>query len=140
MHRAGCPRLKSDRRTGGGCAMLNLGTQEVLVIFLVTLLLFGGRRLPEVARALGKGMRDFRRAMNDVQRQVDLTAEDRSVRRPPPSARESQPPDTAQRLTAADGERNKASPSTDEAAGPKTDAAGGPSAASESAADRKNGE
>jgi sec-independent protein translocase protein TatB len=52
--------------------MFGVGTQEVLVILLVALLLFGGKRIPEIARSLGKGVGDFRRAIHEVQREVDL--------------------------------------------------------------------
>jgi sec-independent protein translocase protein TatA len=52
--------------------MFGIGTQEFLIILLVVLLLFGGKRIPEVARSIGAGLRDFRRAMRDVQREVDL--------------------------------------------------------------------
>ncbi len=52
--------------------MFGVGTQEILLILLVVLLLFGGKRIPEVARALGKGLGDFRRAVRDVQREIDL--------------------------------------------------------------------
>jgi TatA/E family protein of Tat protein translocase len=52
--------------------MFNIGTQEVLVILLVALLLFGGRRIPELARSLGRGIHEFRKAVGDIQRQVDL--------------------------------------------------------------------
>ena len=52
--------------------MFGIGTQELLLILLVALLLFGGKRIPEVSRSLGKGMAEIRRAMRDVQREVDL--------------------------------------------------------------------
>ena len=52
--------------------MFSIGTQEVLIILFVVLMLFGGKRIPEVARALGKGMGDFRRAVRDVQHEIDL--------------------------------------------------------------------
>ena len=52
--------------------MFGIGTQEILVILLVVLLLFGGKRIPELARIMGKGMGDFRRAARDVQREIDL--------------------------------------------------------------------
>lgn len=52
--------------------MFGVGTQELLVILLVALLLFGGKRIPEIARSLGKSMGDFRRAIHEVQREVDL--------------------------------------------------------------------
>lgn len=41
-----------------------IGTGELLIIFSVILLLFGGKRLPELARSLGQGIREFKRACN----------------------------------------------------------------------------
>ncbi len=52
--------------------MFGVGTQEILVLLLVVLILFGGKRLPEIARSVGKGMGDFRRAVRDVQREIDI--------------------------------------------------------------------
>ena len=43
--------------------MFNLGTGELLIIFLVILLLFGAKRLPELARGLGKGFNEFKDAV-----------------------------------------------------------------------------
>lgn len=43
-----------------------LGTTEVLVIVLVILLLFGGKKIPELMHGLGKGVRSFKEGMNDV--------------------------------------------------------------------------
>lgn len=43
-----------------------LGPQEILIIFLFILLLFGARRIPELARALGKGIKEFRRATTEL--------------------------------------------------------------------------
>ncbi|MBQ5533406.1 MAG: twin-arginine translocase TatA/TatE family subunit [Bacteroidales bacterium] len=42
-----------------------MGTTELLLIALVALLLFGGRRLPELMRGLGKGVQSFRKGMRD---------------------------------------------------------------------------
>jgi sec-independent protein translocase protein TatA len=47
---------------------------EILVIFLVVLLLFGARRIPEMAQGLGKGIREFRKAVKDVKEEVDVTS------------------------------------------------------------------
>ena len=46
-------------------AFFNLGTGEILLILLVVLLLFGAKRLPELARGLGKGINEFRDAVDD---------------------------------------------------------------------------
>ena len=40
------------------------GPFEILIIFLVVLLLFGGRKLPEIGRALGEGIREFKKALS----------------------------------------------------------------------------
>jgi sec-independent protein translocase protein TatA len=57
----------------------NLGWPEIVVILLVILLLFGGRKLPELARGLGKGLREFkdavRGAKNEFEDAADLDAE-----------------------------------------------------------------
>jgi sec-independent protein translocase protein TatA len=44
-----------------------IGAQELILIFLVILLLFGARRIPEIAQGLGKGMKEFRKAMKETQ-------------------------------------------------------------------------
>lgn len=43
-----------------------LGTSEVLIIFIVVLLLFGGKKIPELMHGIGKGVRSFKDGMNDV--------------------------------------------------------------------------
>jgi sec-independent protein translocase protein TatA len=50
--------------------MFNIGFQELLIILMAALLLFGGRRLPELARSLGNGLREFRAAVGDIKRDV----------------------------------------------------------------------
>ena len=50
--------------------MGNLGTTELLLIFLVVLLLFGGNKIPELMRGLGKGIREFNNAKNSVEDEI----------------------------------------------------------------------
>ena len=54
---------------------LNMGTPELMLIFFVALLLFGGKKLPELARGLGKGIREFKDASDgiktEIQNQID---------------------------------------------------------------------
>lgn len=49
----------------------NLGTGELLIIALVALLLFGGKKIPEVMRSLGKGVRSFKDGMNDIKKEIE---------------------------------------------------------------------
>ena len=46
--------------------MFGMGPWELLIVFLVILLLCGAKRLPDIAQGLGKGIREFRRAMKDT--------------------------------------------------------------------------
>ncbi len=62
--------------------MGNLGATELILIFLVVLLLFGARRIPEIARGLGKGIREFKDATTDVKRELMV---DDTRRIPPPT-------------------------------------------------------
>ena len=48
----------------------SIGAGELMVIFLVVLLLFGGKKLPELAKGLGKGMREFKKATREVQSEI----------------------------------------------------------------------
>ncbi len=50
---------------------LNLGGGEVFVIMLVVLLFFGAKGIPQVAKGLGRGMREFRDAMNGIEREIN---------------------------------------------------------------------
>jgi sec-independent protein translocase protein TatA len=55
---------------------LNLGGGEIFVILLVVLLFFGSKRIPELAKGLGKGMREFKDAMNGLENEVKNAASD----------------------------------------------------------------
>lgn len=48
-----------------------LGMQEVLLIVLVVLLFFGGKKIPELMKGLGKGVRSFKEGMNNVEKEID---------------------------------------------------------------------
>lgn len=51
--------------------LFSLGSGEVLIIVLVILLLFGGRKIPELMKGLGKGVRSFKEGMEDIQNEID---------------------------------------------------------------------
>jgi sec-independent protein translocase protein TatA len=67
---------------------MNLGATEILLVLLVVLLLFGGKRLPELARAIGKGLAEFRRATQEVQREINTPLSDISPDKPSSTDRE----------------------------------------------------
>tara|TARA_Y100001960_G_scaffold32879_1_gene29256 strand:- start:271 stop:444 length:174 start_codon:yes stop_codon:yes gene_type:complete len=48
-----------------------LGTTEVVVIVLVVLVLFGAKKIPEFARGLGKGLKEFKNAKDDIKDTID---------------------------------------------------------------------
>jgi len=56
--------------------MFNVGPLELMVILVVALLVVGPKRLPEVARSVGRGLREFRKAQDEVQRTLQLTLEE----------------------------------------------------------------
>ena len=51
--------------------LLFIGTSELFLIALIALLLFGGKKLPELMRGLGKGIKEFKDGMNDVTNPID---------------------------------------------------------------------
>ena len=55
--------------------MPSLGPLEMIVIFLVVLLLFGAKRLPEIGTSLGKGIREFKSSVREVQSSVRVDKE-----------------------------------------------------------------
>lgn len=61
----------------------SIGGTEVLIIVIIALVVFGPKRLPELGRTVGKGMREFRRASNDLKRSLEdeIALDDRAERR-----------------------------------------------------------
>jgi sec-independent protein translocase protein TatA len=68
--------------------MGNFSMWEILLILVVVLLLFGAKRIPEIAGSFGKGIREFKKSMTDVERSI--TEPERPAHRLPPE----QPRDT----------------------------------------------
>jgi len=56
--------------------MLGLGTQEILLILLLVLILFGAKRIPEIMRGLGQGIRQFKQASQEAVDEVKNLAEE----------------------------------------------------------------
>ncbi len=61
----------------------NIGWQEILLILLVILLLFGARKIPDLARSLGKGIKEFRSALRGgIESQDETEAENKTEHKP----------------------------------------------------------
>lgn len=60
----------------GILALFNLGTGEIVLIVAVILLLFGGRKIPELMRGLGKGVKSFKQGMNEVEDELKKPLEE----------------------------------------------------------------
>ena len=79
-------------------AIFDIGGTEILMIMLITLLLFGSERLPDLARNMGKAIREFKKATSGLEEELK-----RALEVPPPpkrGAQERKPPAPASRLPA----------------------------------------
>ena len=56
--------------------LFNLGGSEIILIMLVVLVLFGGKKIPELMRGLGKGVREFNDAKTNVKKEIEESAGD----------------------------------------------------------------
>jgi sec-independent protein translocase protein TatA len=69
-------------------AMGNIGSTELIIILIIVLLLFGARRIPEIARSMGSGIREFKKATKDISNEVNASMQspdddpDRPANRP----------------------------------------------------------
>ena len=53
------------------CLLGGLSTGEILIIAIIILLLFGGKKIPELMKGLGKGIRSFKEGVNDVKDEIN---------------------------------------------------------------------
>jgi sec-independent protein translocase protein TatA len=80
----------------------NLGFTEIMIILVLVLLLFGAKRLPEIGASMGKGIREFKKSLTDVDKQLnDPPREDRASLRP------ADPPVTTERPKEGSGSEPK---------------------------------
>ena len=54
----------------------NLGAGEIIIIALIVLLLFGGKKIPELMKGLGKGVRSFKEGVNNIEKDIENTHTD----------------------------------------------------------------
>lgn len=67
---------------------------EILGILVVVLILFGAKKLPELARGLGQGIKEFKRATRDVQDDLQRAIDDTEYNAPPPQQQSASPTET----------------------------------------------
>jgi sec-independent protein translocase protein TatA len=72
-----------------------LGMPEVIGILVIVLVLFGAKKIPELAKGLGQGIKEFKKASNDMQNEMH-----RSMEEPPPAPKPPEPRKLAQDETA----------------------------------------
>jgi sec-independent protein translocase protein TatA len=66
--------------------MFGLGGQELVLILLIILLLFGAKKLPELARGLGKGMKEFKKAQTEIEEEFSKATDEAPKKEKSPSS------------------------------------------------------
>ena len=82
--------------------MFNIGPLELIVILVIALLVVGPHRLPEVGRSIGRGIREFRKAQDEVQKTIQSALKEEPAPRARPMARREAAP-RAEGETVTDG-------------------------------------
>ncbi len=56
--------------------MGNFGTTEIIIIAIIILVLFGAKRIPDLAKGLGQGIKEFRKASSDIKKEIEDSSRD----------------------------------------------------------------
>jgi TatA/E family protein of Tat protein translocase len=83
--------------------VFNIGPTELIVILIVALIVFGPKRLPEIGRTLGRSLNEFRRASNDLRRELEMEV-DQTAQPTPGANLPSTPSQVGAAPAAADGQ------------------------------------
>ncbi len=71
---------------------MNLGMPEIIVILVIVLILFGPKKLPELARGLGQSVREFKKGANDIKKEFDEVV-NQEPEKPAPQAQQAAEPE-----------------------------------------------
>lgn len=71
--------------------MFGLGMQELIIIMVIALLVFGANKLPEIGRGLGRGIREFRKASSELTDGPEETPEETEKPAKPPAVKQAEP-------------------------------------------------
>jgi len=99
--------------------MFGIGMQELLLILVIALIVLGPKKLPEVAKALGKAMNEFKRATSDLKESLDVDHSLNTVKKSFDAMNDTKPAADAAASDPVPSETKTPSPSPEEAA-PKT--------------------
>ncbi|MFO7728350.1 MAG: TatA/E family twin arginine-targeting protein translocase [Desulfonatronovibrio sp.] len=111
--------------------MFGIGTTEIIVIMVVALLVLGPKKLPEIAKSLGKTLAEFRRVSTDVKRTIEMevdreeeTQAKKKIKQEmaKKASKESHPPEQEQTGTSPEVENKKESPDIDTSTDKKNEA------------------
>jgi TatA/E family protein of Tat protein translocase len=88
--------------------LFNVGPTELLVILVIALIVFGPNKLPEVGRSIGRGLREFRRASDEIRGEIEgaLNLDGDQDEMPPQESPASEPQDAPPPTTAAEAPAN----------------------------------
>ncbi len=103
--------------------MFGIGPVELAVVLVLALLIMGPAKLPQLARTLGRGMAEFRRASNELRRSIDIDLAEHKIEPPPAPAQAGSPhtdPAPGSQLAEADARTEKAK--EEKSGGKSTDA------------------
>src|SRR4051812_34131027 len=86
-------------------ALFNLGGGEIILILALILILFGARKLPELAKGLGQGIKEFKKATREVTDEIQSSVDDSHYTPPPPPKRIDEPQKLAEASESASAEK-----------------------------------
>jgi sec-independent protein translocase protein TatA len=71
--------------------MFNIGPQELFWLFLIVLLIFGAKRIPEIGRSVGRGIQEFKKGMREVENELQVSDKPAPAPPAPPAATPREP-------------------------------------------------